>query len=111
QAISILATSLTPVLQGIRSALPVDQGGDGSKPPTGDPALVREPLAKLKLLLENDDGEAADFIVDAAPRLAAVLTPAEIKALGDRVGNFDFEAALACLSDIAARLSLNLEGK
>ncbi len=111
QAISILAASLAPVLQAIRSALPADQVGDGSRSPTGDPALVKEPLAKLKRLLETDDGEAADFIIDATPRLAAVLTPAEIRALSDRVGKFDFEAALACLSDIAARLSLSLEGK
>src|SRR5581483_2580142 len=110
-AISILAASLNPVLHGIRSALPADQGGNGAKLPTGDPALVEEPLARLKRLLENDDGEAADFIIDAAPRLAAVLTPAEIKTLSDRVGNFDFEAALACLSGIASRLSLNLESK
>jgi hypothetical protein len=40
-----------------------------------------------------------------------VLTPAEIKTLSDRVGNFDFDAALACLSGIASRLQLNLEGK
>jgi hypothetical protein len=40
-----------------------------------------------------------------------VLTPAEIKTLTERVGNFDFEAALKCLSGIASRLSLNLERK
>ena len=45
------------------------------------------------------------------PRLAGVLTPTEIKTLTDRVGNFDFDAALACLSGIASRLQLNLEGK
>jgi hypothetical protein len=40
-----------------------------------------------------------------------MLTPAEIKTLTERVGNFDFEAALRCLSGIASRLSLNLEGE
>jgi hypothetical protein len=40
-----------------------------------------------------------------------VLTPAEIKTLTERVGSFDFEAALRCLSGIASRLSLNLEGE
>ena len=70
-----------------------------------------EPLARLKQLLETDDGEAADFIVDAKSRLSGVLTPAEIKTLTERVGNFDFEAALKCLSGIASRLSLNLEGE
>jgi hypothetical protein len=40
-----------------------------------------------------------------------VLTPAEVKKLSDQVGNFEFEAALKCLSGIASRLSLDLEGK
>jgi hypothetical protein len=72
---------------------------------------VVEPLTRLKQLLETDDGEAADFIVDAKSRLAGVLTPAEVKALSDQVGNFDFDAALKSLSGIASRLSLDLEGK
>ena len=44
-------------------------------------------------------------------RIVEVGTPAEIKTLSDRVGNFDFDAALKCISGIASRLSLNLEGK
>ena len=80
-------------------------------PLTGDPASVKDPLIRLKQLLETDDGEAADFIIDAKPRLAGVLTSTEIRTLSDRVGNFDFDAALKCLSGIASRLSLNLEGK
>ena len=61
-------------------------------------------------MLEGDDGEAADFLLDAKASLAGVLTPAEIKGLNDSVGKFDFETALACLSGIATRLSLNLDG-
>jgi hypothetical protein len=110
-ALSSLAQVLAPVLHAIRSTLPAELGGNGSHPLLGDPASVEEPLARLKRLLESDDGEAADFIIDAKPRLAGVLTPAEIKTLSDRVGNFEFDAALACLSGIASRLALNLEGK
>jgi two-component system sensor histidine kinase/response regulator len=111
EALSALALVLAPAIDAIHSALPAELGGNGTGTPTGDPATVEEPLAKLKRLLETDDGEAADFIIDTKPHLARVLTPAEIKTLSDRVGNFDFDAALACLSDIASRLSLNLEGK
>jgi HPt (histidine-containing phosphotransfer) domain-containing protein len=106
-----LSHVLDPVLQAIRTALPETTGGNGAGVPPGDPAAVLEPLARLKQLLETDDGEAADFIVDAKSRLSGVLTPAEIKTLTERVGNFDFEAALRCLSGIASRLSLNLEGE
>jgi HPt (histidine-containing phosphotransfer) domain-containing protein len=110
-ALSSLAQALTPVIHAIRATLPAEHGGNGSHGPSGDPASVMEPLSRLKRLLESDDGEAADFIIDAKPRLAGVLTPAEIKTLSDRVGNFEFDAALACLSGIASRLSLNLESK
>ena len=99
------------MLQAIGTALPDESAGNGSTLPARDPATVEEPLARLKRLLETDDGEAADFIINAGPNLAGVLTPAEIKTLSDRVGNFDFDAALACLSGIASRLQLNLEGK
>jgi len=111
EAIRSLSLALDAVLAGLRAALPNDTGGNGAGPGSRDPATVKEPLARLKQLLETDDGEAADFIVDAKQRLAGVLTPAEIKTLSDRVGNFDFDAALKCLSGIAGRLALNLEGK
>ena len=81
-------------------------------PSPATPRASRSPLIRLKQLLETDDGEAADFIIDAKPRLLpAYLTSTEIRTLSDRVGNFDFDAALKCLSGIASRLSLNLEGK
>ena len=78
---------------------------------TGDPGALAAPLSRLKQLLETDDGEAADFMIEVKPQLAGVLTPAEVKALTDQVGNFEFEAALKCLSAIASRLSLNIEGQ
>ncbi len=98
-----------PVLANLRAALPADGSGNGVTPVTGDPASVKDPLIRLKQLLETDDGEAADFIIDAKPRLAGVLTSTEIRTLSDRVGNFDFDAALKCLSGIASRLSIDLK--
>jgi two-component system, sensor histidine kinase and response regulator len=105
-----LAILLERILADLRAALP-DLSGDGTGRFAGDPNDVQEPLIRLKQLLETDDGEAADFIIDARPRLAGALTPAEIRALSERVGKFDFDDALKCLSGIAARLSLNLEAK
>jgi CheY-like chemotaxis protein len=111
EAIRSLSLSLDKMLADLHAALPDDPGGNGAGRVSGDPASVQEPLIRLKQLLETDDGEAADYIVDAKQQLAGVLTPAEIKTLSDRVGKFDFDAALKCLSGIASRLSLNLEGK
>jgi hypothetical protein len=99
------------VAVGIVKALPEESSGNGAGAPSPDPATVKEPLIKLKKLLENDDGEAADYIVNAKSWFKGVLTPAEVKMLSERIGNFDFDAALKCISGIASRLSLNLEGK
>jgi signal transduction histidine kinase/DNA-binding response OmpR family regulator len=107
--LAALATSFEATVAAIRSALPVEPMTSSGAEPTGDPATVREPLNRLKKLLKDDDGDAADFILDARPALSKVLTEAEINTLGGLVGNFDFEAALNSLSGIAARLSLKLE--
>jgi CheY-like chemotaxis protein len=111
EAVRTLATCLNQALEDLRIALPEETGGNGSVRGTADPATIKAPLARLKQLLETDDGEAADFIVDAKPQLAGVLTSTEIKTLTERVGKFDFDSALKCLSGIASRLSLNLESK
>ena len=111
QDVQRVTGALDALLADLRAALPEDAAGNGANSHSGDPANVQEPLGRLKRLLEADDGEAADFIVDARPRLAGILTPAEIRTLTDHVGKFDFDAALGCLSGIAARLSLDLEAK
>ncbi|MEZ5874772.1 MAG: PAS domain-containing protein [Hyphomicrobiales bacterium] len=110
-AVRGLGNVLDPVIDGITEALPDEPGANGKGATAGDVTTVAEPLAQLKRLLETDDGEAADFVVDLKPRLAGVLTPAEVRTLSDRVGNFEFDAALKCLSGIAERLSLDLEAK
>jgi hypothetical protein len=75
-----LSLAVDPMLEAIRVALPEETAGNGAGA-AGDPAAIVKPLARLKQLLETDDGEAADFIVDAKSRLLGVLTPAEIKTL------------------------------
>jgi two-component system sensor histidine kinase/response regulator len=102
-----LSKSLDATTAAIRSALAAE-----SRPPTavdGDPAAVAQQLARLKKLLESDDGDASDFVLDARPQLAKVLTPAELDGLVVQVGNFAYADALQSLSGIAARLSLTLE--
>ena len=106
-ALEALSKSLDATTAAIRSALVM-----GSQTPTavnGDPATVAEPLARLKKLLESDDGDASDFVLDARPQLAKVLTPPELDGLVVQVGNFAYADALRSLSTIASRLSLTLE--
>jgi signal transduction histidine kinase/CheY-like chemotaxis protein len=108
-ALNSLALSFDSVTAAIRAALPGEQAAAGTGQAPADPSTVLQPLTRLKQLLKNDDGDAADFILDARPALSSVLTEAEINTLTGLVGNFDFEAALKSLSGISARLSLKLE--
>jgi signal transduction histidine kinase/DNA-binding response OmpR family regulator/HPt (histidine-containing phosphotransfer) domain-containing protein len=108
-SLDLLKLSLDAVVKAIRQALPGEQPTHSDGELSADPALVSQPLSQLKRLLKNDDGAAADFILEAGPNLSKVLTRSEIGDLTGYIGNFDFEAALKCLSSITARLSLNLE--
>jgi len=109
-ALKALSLSIDPLLAAIVKTLPEESAGNAAGA-SGDSITVKEPLIRLKKLLESDDGEAADYIVNEKSRLKGVLTPGEIKMLSERIGNFDFHAALKCISDISARLSLDLQSR
>jgi CheY-like chemotaxis protein len=106
-ALTSLTVDLAAAVGAIRAALPDEAAtnGGGSR----DPTTVVEPLTQLKRLLETDDGEAADFMIDARSQLSGVLTSTEIETLSELVGDFNFDSALKCLSSIADRLSLRLK--
>ena len=108
-ALTSLSIDLGAAVGAIRAALPQAAPTNGGGGASRDPRTVVEPLTRLKRLLETDDGEAADFMIDARSQLAGVLTAAEIETLSELVGDFNFESALKCLSSITDRLSLNLK--
>ncbi|MGB9244096.1 MAG: response regulator [Candidatus Acidiferrales bacterium] len=108
-ALDGMAASLRTTVQAIQSAFPNEAATAGVPMAPVDPSSVAAPLSRLKKLLANDDGEAADFILEAQPELAKVLTGTEITTLSTLVSNFDFNGALKCVSEIAARLTLPLE--
>jgi len=110
-ALASLSDDLAKAVEAIRAAFPEGLSGIKNGGDSVDPAAVVEPLKRLKQLLENDNGEVADFIIEARPDLSRVLTGPEIENLSELVGDYNFEAALKCLSGIASRLSLDLEGK
>jgi two-component system, sensor histidine kinase and response regulator len=109
EALRSLAVSFDTVVAAIRSSVPPEPVAPVSGSAAADPSTVSEPLRRLEKLLKNDDGDAADFILEARPVLSKVLTEPEITTLSEQVGNFDFAAALQSLFDIARRLSLKLE--
>lgn len=103
-----LSEDLSGSVRAIQAALAEERPAKGGVA-TVDPTRALEALKRLRDLLENDDGEAADFVVEALPACSGVLTDLEIENLGELVGDFDFEAALACLSRITSRLGVNPE--
>ncbi len=107
--LNVLAAKLRAVVQAIQSVLPNEEVTETARAATADPASAVGPLRRLTKLLSNDDAEAADFIVDAQPDLAKVLTGREMMTLQAFVGNYDFNGALKCVSEIAGRLGLQLE--
>jgi two-component system sensor histidine kinase/response regulator len=109
--LAALSSSLDGVVAAIKAALPDEIVTNNTRFASVDPATVIMLLSRLKHLLESDDGEAADFIVDAQPRLVGVLTTTELETLSGLVGDFDFEASLKCLAGIANRLELHLESR
>jgi two-component system, sensor histidine kinase and response regulator len=108
-ALESLSHSLDLTIAAIRAALPADSAPASTPSPNADPSTIVQPLSHLKELLEADDGDAADFLLDARSVLRQVLTFAEINSLSAYVGNFAYSDALRCVSEIAARLSLRLE--
>ena len=110
-ALTSLSADLARAVEAIQAALPEERSANADGAASADTRAVVELMKQLKGLLENDDGEAADLIIDARPNLAGVLTELEIENLSERIGNFEFEAALKCLSGVASRLSLDIEGK
>ena len=107
-ALETLSNSLAAVVAEVQAALPSEPFAATSNVGPKDPATVAPILAQLKRLLMNDDGEAAEFILDAQSKLSNVLTAAETSALFGLVNDFDYAGALRSLSSIAGRLSLNL---
>jgi len=109
EAIDALELAFTSAAQAIRLALPVQQLATAPAGASANPDAVREPLRRLHKLLKSDDGDAADFILEARPVLATVLTEPELQAVTGSIDSFNFDAALSSLSRIADRLSLKLE--
>ena len=109
EALRSLSDSLIAAVEAISTALPDEVSIDVASQASADPAAVIEPLTQLKRLLENYDGAAAKFTVQAQPKLSCALTAEEMETLTGLVGRYDFVAARKCIADIAARLSLELK--
>ena len=101
--------TLFAAVAAIQKTLPSAEKVELTPSGNGDPSAVLQPLSRLKKLLQTDDGEAAEFIVEAQGSFSAVLTRTEIETLTRMVSDFDYESALEAVHGIADRCSLKLE--
>ena len=66
-------------------------------------------LKRLKQLLADDDGAALDHLLEARERLEGILSDVDLDTLEKAVRDFEFIAALDCLTGIAQRHNLSLD--
>jgi len=70
-----------------------------------DGAALSDTLRRLETMLTDGNGEALDCALAAQELLERTLGPQEAEALLREVNNFDFDAALTRVRNIAARLA------
>jgi hypothetical protein len=80
-----------------------------SRTSVSDLAATATLLKQLKKMLEDDDGAALDFLLEAGERAQGIISDADLIALQKAVRDFDFTAALDCLAGIAQRHNFSLE--
>ena len=85
---------------------PVEPDEAGAEP---DAEVLGPLLSELARLLRDDDMEAADRFDEIAEHLAKTPLASRLNELGESIGQYDFQSALECLTDIAQALAMNLE--
>ena len=98
----VLKQATEAVIAGIRAALA--PAAPAAAPESADMAVVIPLLGRLEELLVNSDGAALDCVLEAQEALARVLSAEEFAGLTREVQNFAFDAALAQLRAIVARI-------
>jgi HPt (histidine-containing phosphotransfer) domain-containing protein len=68
-----------------------------------DPEAAVAAIARLKSLLEASDGDAGEAFGHLPDAVGGVVEKQKLEALGASISNFDFEAALLRLDEIAER--------
>jgi signal transduction histidine kinase/CheY-like chemotaxis protein/HPt (histidine-containing phosphotransfer) domain-containing protein/CHASE3 domain sensor protein len=94
---------LAPMVRAIKHGLaetgpePAPVGNRGAF----DPVAASTALARLKALIEANDGEATEALQAVEDALAGVVEKPRLDALRDALGDFDFDGALSKLAEIA----------
>ena len=102
-----LESTLTPLVRAIRVALGEPAPAEAPKG-AFDSKAAAVAVARLKSLIEANDGDAADAVQQVADALAGRIDARRLAALRGSVDEFDFDGALAKLGEIASECNLSL---
>jgi two-component system sensor histidine kinase/response regulator len=107
--LSGMAAEVAQLMEAIRNFLATGAADVPPRTSTSDPTETVTLLGHLKQMLANDDGAALDFLLEARDQIEGAISKADMDSLHKAVADFDFPAALDCLTGIAQRHNLSLE--
>ena len=100
-----LEAALQRAVQAIEQAFPAAPPAAIESPQPFDPERASAAIAKLKALIEANDGEAVDAFPELEQALAENADRSHLDGLRDALGDFDFEKAASLLAEISEPLS------
>jgi two-component system, sensor histidine kinase and response regulator len=103
------AAELARLMAAIRNSLATDAADAPPRAPDSDPEETVKLLKHLKQMLADDDGAALDYLLEARDRIGGAISEMDLDSLHKAVADFDFPAALDCLTGIAQRHNFLLE--
>jgi two-component system, sensor histidine kinase and response regulator len=107
--LSGIAPELARLMEAIRNSLAAGAADAPLRTPVSDSAETVKLLKHLKQMLADDDGAALDYLLEARDRIGGAISETDLNSLHKAVADFDFPAALNCLTGIARRHNFPLE--
>ena len=105
--VAAMESTLAPCVDAIRTAL--GEAASAAAPANAFNAeTAAAAVARLKSLIEANDGDAAEAVQPVADALAGKVDADRLAALRESVDEFDFDGALSKLGEIAKDCSLSL---
>ena len=95
----LMSTQAQAIAQGLRDTQPASTEVKHTAP--FDPEAAATAIARLKGLLEASDGDSAEAFGHLQDAVGGVVETQKLDALGASISDFDFEAALLRLDEIA----------
>jgi CheY-like chemotaxis protein len=93
-------STLGPIIEAIQSGLAATAPEPSRNGATFDAGVASKAVARLKTLIEANDGEATDALQTLEDALAGVVEKSRLDSLRAAVSDFDFERAHAELAEI-----------